>query len=143
MRVGVAAPDPVGAAVALVPELLRVDDLLVRSVLPVMSVCLVSVLMGHGDHLHDHHAPAATDPAKVLAIPANLVTEGRCVLLADPLPHRHRAAEFGTLDELRLVELAGVEADRADQESPARSDIALDEAGQRRAAVTRDRGGDA
>src|SRR6266702_4449663 len=47
------------------------------------------------------------------------VAEGGGPVVADPLPHRRRPAEFGVLQQLAFVESAGVEADRADQVAPA------------------------
>ena len=58
--------------------------------------------------------------------------------LVDPLPERRRAAEPGVRDELALVELAGREADRADQELAAALGVLLEQVRQRRAAVACD-----
>src|SRR5512133_1029105 len=41
--------------------------------------------------------------------------EDRCVLIADPLPEGGCAAHAGVLDQLVFVQLAGVEADGADE----------------------------
>src|SRR5918912_2058233 len=43
------------------------------------------------------------------------VAEGDGAVVTDPLPHGYGAAEFGVLEQLVGVELAGVEADRAHQ----------------------------
>src|SRR6266545_5039804 len=71
------------------------------------------------------------------------VAEGGGALVADPLPHGNGATQFGALDELALVEPSGIEADRADQIAAFGLSVPVDQLGQRRAALARDRGGDA
>src|SRR4051812_29334243 len=68
------------------------------------------------------------------ALPLHSVAEGDGGVLADPLPHRHGAAELGAGDERALVQALGLEADRADEVPPARRAVALQQGRQRRAA---------
>src|SRR4051794_23337536 len=58
--------------------------------------------------------------------------------LADPLPQRRGAGEPRVRRERPLVELAGAEADRADEQLPALVLVLLEEAGERGAAVAGD-----
>src|SRR6266536_4597381 len=70
------------------------------------------------------------------------VAECDGAVVTDPLPHWNGAAQFGGCEQLMLVELPGVEADRADQVASACLGIPVDQFDQGRAALARDRGGD-
>src|SRR4029078_2132913 len=61
------------------------------------------------------NAPRPGQAAVVTPGSTGSIAEDGCVV-ADPVPQGRRAAEAGIRHEGRLVELAGVEADRADQE---------------------------
>src|SRR5262245_4589218 len=65
------------------------------------------------------------------------VAEDRCIVVADPLPQRRRAGEAGIGNEFGLVELARVEADRADEQLAAAVRVLPKEALERRAPVAR------
>jgi hypothetical protein len=66
---------------------------------------------------------------------SSVAEDGRRAL-ADPLPEGSGAGQSGVVDELRLVELLGVEADRADKQLAAALRELPEEACKRRAAVT-------
>src|SRR5690606_4118069 len=59
-------------------------------------------------------------------------------LVADPLPQRHGAAELGMGEQLLVLELAGVEADRAHQQLAAGLLVAVEQIGQWRATLAGD-----
>src|SRR4029079_2883581 len=61
------------------------------------------------------------------------VAERRRALVTDPGPHRDGALHFGAADQGAVVELLGVEADRADVVAAAGSFVALHQLWQRRA----------
>jgi hypothetical protein len=63
--------------------------------------------------------------------------------VADPLPERRRAADARVVDEVVLAQLARVEADRADEQAPARLRELGRERRDRGAAVAGDALGDA
>src|SRR5919197_3635685 len=78
-------------------------------------------------------ASAATSPSP------GSVAEDRCVVIADPLPEGSCAADPSVCDQLALVQLAGVEADRTDEELSAALGELCEEPRDRRAAVAGDR----
>src|SRR5579884_903080 len=57
-----------------------------------------------------------------------LVAEDGCVFIADPFPERCRACEARVAQQAALVELPGVEADRAHEEFPAPVCVLLEQA---------------
>src|SRR6188472_4718641 len=63
------------------------------------------------------------------------VAERRRALVADPRPHRHGALQLRAPDQLPLVQLPGVEADRADVVASTCRLVALHQLWQRRASV--------
>src|SRR5207253_9672750 len=67
-----------------------------------------------------------------------LVAEDRCVFIADPLPEGGCAADSSVRGQLVLVQLAGVEADGADEKLSASVGELFEQAGDRRAAVACD-----
>src|SRR5919109_3784147 len=67
------------------------------------------------------------------------VAEDGCVLIADPFPEGCRAADPGVRGQLVLVQLACVEADRADKELAASGCVLFDQPRDRWAAVARNR----
>src|SRR5664280_1519400 len=72
----------------------------------------------------------------VISCPLSVAESGRR-LIADPLPHRNRATYGGVADQRRLVELLGVETDRAHQVRATRCFEPLGQLGQPRAAFAR------
>src|SRR5437667_10716325 len=65
------------------------------------------------------------------ASPRSVAEDGR-VLIADPLPEGGCAADLSVRGQLVLVQLAGVEADGADEKLSASVDELLEQAGDRR-----------
>src|SRR4051812_13463859 len=63
------------------------------------------------------------------------VAEGVGCFIADPLPHRDGPAELRVVEQVPLVEVSGVEADRTDQVAPTRVGVAPDEVFQRGTAL--------
>src|SRR5215210_7578930 len=72
-----------------------------------------------------------------------LVAERRRTLVADPFPQRDGPVELGVREEIALVELFGIEADRTDVIATTGVGVALEQARQGRTAVTGDPNGDA
>src|SRR5713226_8481749 len=68
-----------------------------------------------------------------IAPPCSVAEDGSAV--ADPFPERRRSREPRVRHEAALVELARVEADRADEQLAAAVRVLLEEARERRAAV--------
>src|SRR6478735_5486639 len=64
------------------------------------------------------------------------VAEGVGRLIADPLPHRNGAAQLRVAQQVTLVQVPSVEADRADQVTTAGRGISTDEVLERWAALT-------
>src|SRR5579872_5603784 len=72
--------------------------------------------------------PSARAKATPSGAAGSSVAEGDGTIV-DPFPQRHRPAQAGVGDELRLLELTGVEADGADEELAAGGFVALHEVG--------------
>src|ERR1051325_8699793 len=80
-------------------------------------------------------ASAAMNP-----VPGSVAEDG-CMLTADPFPERCRPCDARVGHQAALVELAGVEADRADEQFPAAVRVLLEQAREGGTAVAGESGG--
>src|SRR5438105_1409241 len=94
-----------------------------------MRTCGVSV---PASRVKSRSASAAMNP-----VPGSVAEDG-CVLITDPLPKRCCPCETRVYHQAALVELAGVEADRADEEFPTAVRVLLEQARERGTAVAGD-----
>src|SRR5262245_43988823 len=96
-----------------------------------------------GGHATTRSEPGAVSPIRTVAWrlaggPAPSVAEHGGIVGADPLPERCRARKPRVGDERTIVELAGVEADRADEQLAAALGVLLEELRKRWATLAGD-----
>src|SRR5438874_437652 len=134
--------EDVDAVLVLVDHPLQAAHLAFDTTQPLVDRFLVVGVAGHAITLYPTWVLAkavagnATDGTTSVA-------EGRCGIVADPLPHRDRALDLGACDERAFVELLGVEADGADVVATAGRLVALHQVSQWWAALAGDADRDA